>query len=44
MVQSSLFSHHVIFHIAQEMAKVNVEEVTGCCNHDVIVVAISNAL
>ena len=39
-----LHQYHNVFNVSKEMAKVNVEEIARCGHHDVIVMAITNAL
>ncbi len=38
------FSHHYVLNVAKEMAKVDMEQVAFACEHDVVVVSVSNAL
>ncbi len=39
-----LFPHHKVFLISQEMAKVNVKEISGLSYHDIVIVTVANTL
>ncbi len=39
-----IYYYHEVFNVPQEVAKIDVEQVTGCGNHDVVVVPVPYAL
>ena len=39
-----VFMYHNVFDVAEKVSKVDVEEITRCGHHDVIVVTITNTL
>lgn len=39
-----MVAYHVIFYISKEVTEINMEEVSRSCNHDIVVMTITNTL